>query len=183
MTADLPPSVPLDDIRIWCSVEASARYGLPPDLVYAVSRTEGGRPGLASENSNGTFDLGWMQFNTSYLDTLGRYGIRPSDVQQNTCYPFHLAAWRIRGHLEEAGGAGIFERAAWYHSRTPRFNEIYRGRLMEAARMFDWGKAGRFWSAMSQTGAFASGGGGRQVFEIKGVVAAAPYDQAWIPAK
>lgn len=176
----LPPEVPAADARLWCSVEAASRYGLPPDLVYAVARTEGGRPGIASENSNGTFDLGWMQFNTSYLQSLSRYGIRPSDVQANTCYPFHLAAWRIRGHLEESPDAGIFEKAAFYHSRTPKYNEIYRGRLREAARSFDWAKARRFWALMQQgrVRPVASPG---TVFEIK--EPAAPSNPAWIAAK
>lgn len=176
----LPPEVPAEDVRIWCSVEAASRYGLPPDLVYAVSRAKGGRPGLASQNSNGTFDLGWMQFNTSYLRSLSLYGIRPSDVQANTCYPFHLADWRIRRHLEESGDAGIFERAAFYHSRTPKFNEIYRGRLLSAARRFDWAKARRFWAMMQNDIVRPAGGSGR-IFEIKSP--AAPASPAWIAAK
>lgn len=138
--SDLPPEMPIAEVRYYCSVEASLRYGLPPELVYAVSLNEGGSPGLRSKNKNGTEDLGYMQFNTSYLAKLASYGISAEDVQSNSCYPFHLAAWRLRGHLEEPGDQDMFTKAAYYHSRTPTYNEIYRNKLMVNAAKFDFEK-------------------------------------------
>jgi hypothetical protein len=53
-------------------------------------------------------------------------------------YPFLLAAWRIRGHLQNDTG-DVWKRAANYHSRTARFNAIYRTDLMRrAARWTTW---------------------------------------------
>ena len=59
-----------------------------------------------------------MQFNTRYLEHLERrYGITAADVAAG-CYPYDLAAWRLRKHLElDAGDA--WTRAANYHSRNP----------------------------------------------------------------
>ncbi len=142
--SDLPPSMPPAEVRIYCSVEASTSYGLPPELLYAVAVAEGGTPGLSSQNSNGTADLGYMQFNTAYLKTLEKFGIKAEDVQQNSCYPFHLAAWRIRGHLEEPGPEDLFTKAAYYHSRTPEYNAIYRDILINNAQKFDF-KRGAFY--------------------------------------
>jgi len=138
--SDLPPDMPIAEVRYYCSVESSLRYGLPPELVYAVSLNEGGSPGMRSKNKNGTEDLGYMQFNTSYLAKLASYGISPEDVQKNSCYSFHLAAWRLRGHLEESGPEDMFTKAAYYHSRTPAYNEIYRNKLMVNAAKFDFEK-------------------------------------------
>jgi hypothetical protein len=47
-------------------------------------------------------------------------------------YPFLLAAWRIRGHLHNDSG-DVWTRAANYHSRTPRYNAVYRTDLMRRA--------------------------------------------------
>ena len=186
MISDLPPQVPAEEARIWCSVEAAGRYALPPELVYAVSRTEGGRPGIAVENSNGTFDLGWMQFNTAFLRSLRSYGIKASDVQANTCYPFHLAAWRLRGHLEESPLKGdAFTRAAWYHSRTPELNASYRARLIANARRFDYAKAAEYESRMRGRAAFMPPAGAVPELEIKCPEDGCPGERirTWISAK
>lgn len=47
-------------------------------------------------------------------------------------YPYHLAAWRLRGHLRHDRG-DVWTRAANYHSRTPRHNARYREQLMRKA--------------------------------------------------
>lgn len=150
LISDLPPQMPVDEVRMYCSVEASTNYGIPPELLYAVALTEGGTPEAKSLNSNGTYDLGYMQFNTAYLKTLEPYGVHASDVQTNSCYPFHLAAWRIRGHLDEDGIADPFTKAAYYHSRTPQYNEIYRRKLIANAKRFDFKKGTQYLKLMQQ---------------------------------
>jgi hypothetical protein len=99
---------------------------------FAGIGTRVGVPGQWVRNSNGSFDVGALQFNTAYLKDLAAFGISPKDVAAPGCYPYLLAAWRIRGHLREEGG-DIWTRAANYHSRTPRFNAIYRADLMRRA--------------------------------------------------
>jgi hypothetical protein len=79
-----------------------------------------------------------MQFNTSYLSDLARYGITANDVAAAGCYAFDLAAWRIRGHLKNDKG-DLWTKAANYHSRTPRYNTVYRSDLrVKAAKWADW---------------------------------------------
>ena len=136
--SDLPPELPVAEARIMCSVEAAAHYNLPPDLVFAVAVTEGGKPGLVRLNSNGTKDLGFMQFNTAYLKTLKKYGVTEAAVQSNSCYPFHLAAWRLKQHINEPGTEDIFTKVAYYHSRTPKYNAIYRDKLIKNSQLFDF---------------------------------------------
>ena len=79
-----------------------------------------------------------MQFNTAYLRELARYGITANDAAAAGCYAFELAAWRLRKHLRDDQG-DLWTRAANYHSRTPRFNAVYRTDLMKkAAKWADW---------------------------------------------
>ncbi|MGL4447818.1 MAG: transglycosylase SLT domain-containing protein [Aeromonas sp.] len=115
-----------------CAVAAAMTYGLPANLMLAVAEKESGRAGQWVRNKNGTHDVGAMQFNTQYLKDLARYGIRAEDVAAKGCYAFNLAAWRLRQHLRYDEG-DMWRKAANYHSRTPRFNAIYRADLMQKA--------------------------------------------------
>ncbi len=96
MAALAPPDL---QTRIVCSISAAQSFGLPPSVVLAVAQIEGGRPGLTRRNANGTYDLGPMQLNTAWLAELRPYGVNPRWALASGCYPYHLAAWRIRGHL------------------------------------------------------------------------------------
>lgn len=127
--ADMP--APMQE-RVVCSVVAAARYEVPANIVLAVAEKEGGKPGQWVKNTNGTYDVGSMQINTDYLKDLSKYGITASDVAVEGCYPYNLAAWRLRGHIKNDEG-DIFTRAANYHSRTPKYNNIYRADLISIA--------------------------------------------------
>lgn len=135
MPIDIPPQV---YERVTCSISAAAKYQIPANIVLAVAEKENGKPGQWVRNNNGTHDVGTLQFNTAYLRELARYGIVPADVAAAGCYPYELAAWRLRKHIAKDQG-DLWTRAANYHSRTPRFNDAYRADLMErAARWADW---------------------------------------------
>ena len=132
---DLPP--PLQE-RVICSISAAVKYELPANIVLAVAEKEAGRPGQWVKNTNGTHDVGPMQFNTLYLGDLARYGITADDTAASGCYSFDLAAWRLRQHLRKDKG-DLWTRAANYHSRTPRYNAVYRADLMSrAVKWADW---------------------------------------------
>ena len=134
-TPEMPP--PINELII-CSISAAVKYEIPANIVLAVAEKEGGKPGQWVKNSNGTFDVGPMQFNTSYLGELARYGITANDVAASGCYSFDLAAWRLRKHMRNDKG-DLWTRAANYHSRTYRYNVVYRADLMvRAVKWADW---------------------------------------------
>ena len=132
---DLPPQL---QERVVCSISAAAKYEIPANIVLAVAEKEGGKPGQWVRNTNGTHDVGPMQFNTAYLNTLARYGITANDVAAAGCYPYDLAAWRLRQHIKNDAG-DLWTRAANYHSRTYIYNSAYRADLMvKAVKWADW---------------------------------------------
>ena len=134
---DLPPSYQQQE-RIVCSITAAEKYAVPANILLAIAEKENGKPGVWEKNTNGTHDVGAMQFNTTYLNTLGRYGISAEDVANGGCYAYDLAAWRIHGHLTKDPG-DMWTRAANYHSRTPHYNKLYRADLMvKANRWANW---------------------------------------------
>jgi len=124
--------------RIICSVVAAVKYDVPANIILAVAEIEGGKPGQYVENTNGTYDVGPMQFNTAYLQDLAQYGITSKDVAASGCYSYELAAWRLRGHILNDTG-DLWTRVANYHSRTPYHNSIYRAKLIRASgRWGNW---------------------------------------------
>lgn len=138
MAIDIPNMPPQVQERVVCSIIASIHYDVPANILLAIAEKEGGKPGQRVRNTNGTEDLGAMQFNTSYINTLtGKYGITSEHVSAAGCYPYDLAAWRIHGHLVNDQG-DIWTRAANYHSRTPYYNAIYRADLIKKATK--WGQ-------------------------------------------
>lgn len=133
--ADVPPQL---QERVVCSISAAVKYEVPANIVLAVAEKEGGKPGQWVRNSNGTHDVGPMQFNTAYLAELSRYGIAADDVAAAGCYAFDLAAWRLRMHIRNDKG-DLWTKAANYHSRTPQYNAVYRADLMRrASKWADW---------------------------------------------
>ncbi len=134
-TPEIPPQI---QERIVCSISAAVKYQIPANIVLAVAEKEAGKPGQWVRNSNGTHDVGSMQFNTAYLGDLARYGITANDVAASGCYSFDLAAWRLRKHIRNDKG-DLWTRAANYHSRTYRYNIVYRADLMaKAVKWADW---------------------------------------------
>lgn len=129
---------PLIRARVTCSIQAAGRFSLPASLVIAVAEQEGGRIGQWVKNANGSYDVGPMQFNTSYLQSLERFGITSNDVQGEGCFPYELAAWRLRHHLDHDSG-DVWRRAANYHSRTPIHNLRYQTAIrVRAAKWARW---------------------------------------------
>ena len=124
--------------HVRCSISAAVKYEIPANILLAIAEKEGGKPGQWVSNSNGTHDVGPMQFNTAYLHELARYGITADDVAVAGCYPFDLAAWRLRMHIRNDKG-DLWTKSANYHSRTPKHNEAYRADLMRKANKWaDW---------------------------------------------
>jgi hypothetical protein len=133
---NMPPQI---QERIVCSISAALKYQVPANIILAVSEKEAGKPGQWVRNSNGTHDVGQMQFNTAYLKELRVYGITPGDVADAGCYAFDLAAWRIGYHIRHDKGGDIWTRSANYHSRTYRYNSVYRADLIKKAlKWADW---------------------------------------------
>lgn len=127
----------LDSEMVRCSIGAAYEFGVPVDVMLAVAEQESGSIGERKKNANGTFDVGVMQFNTTYLRDLERFGILAQDVAGPGCYPYRLAAWRIRWHIIRDQG-DIWQRIANYHSRNAEQNAKYRASIIKrSARWAD----------------------------------------------
>jgi soluble lytic murein transglycosylase-like protein len=124
-----------------CMALVASYYDLPPRVLPAIQLVEGGRPGIASVNRNGTADLGVMQVNTVWLPALARAaGLDETAVRErllhDACFNIAAAGAILRTQLDAAGG-DLMRAVGNYHSRTPLLHEAYRARVMGAAsRLF-----------------------------------------------
>lgn len=77
-----------------CWQEASERYAVPIDLLYAVARVETGNRGniVSKRNANGTYDIGLMQINSMHLPRLKRMGITQQMLLQDPCLNLNVGA-------------------------------------------------------------------------------------------
>ena len=122
-------ALPLDLVP--CVDRAAEAFGVPRLYIELILEVEGGRPGMANANSNGTVDLGPMQINSHWLDELAGMGIEATAVRDDACTNVYVGTWILVSEWARAGGNWI-EALARYHSPTPRHQERYLSRLARA---------------------------------------------------
>lgn len=112
-----------------CLSDVANHFRLPMPLLEAVLKVEGGRPGLAMRNSNGTYDLGPMQINTSWLPVLAEKNITREMLRDDFCVNVAVGAWILARELNQIPAkpavADFWQAVGRYNSRTPRHNYRY----------------------------------------------------------
>lgn len=87
-----------------CFIDAGAMYGIHPNLLWAIAKVESGfNPRAINKNANGTYDVGIMQINTSWLPVLKRYGLTSTDAVWDPCYNIYLGAWVLNQCIQKFG--------------------------------------------------------------------------------
>lgn len=124
-----------------CMALVASLYDLPPRVLPSIQAVEGGRPGMANRNTNGSEDLGVMQINTLWLPALSRYtGLSEAVVRDRLinqpCFNIAAAGAILRTYLNETRG-DLMRAIGNYHSHTPFRNLDYQDKVMRsAARLF-----------------------------------------------
>lgn len=121
-----------------CMALVAQIYALPPRVLPAIQRTEGGRPGLVSPNTNGSEDYGIMQVNSIWLPMLAQYTkLPPATVRERLlerdCFNIAAAGLIFRTYLDKANG-DLMQAVGNYHSHTPVHHFAYRTKVIDAAR-------------------------------------------------
>lgn len=116
-----------------CVHQISAHYQVPVNLIAAVRLQEGGCPGLVSENSNGSVDMGPMQINSWWFGehqySLQRYGISAESVLNNFCQNLSVSAWILRQNFTSFGNWA--DSISAYNLGKPDRNSAYLSSVLE----------------------------------------------------
>lgn len=113
----------INDVPIECINHAAVIYQVPASMIISVLKTEGGKNGLIVRNKNGTYDYGSMQINSTWLNTIKRYGYTQQDIQYNPCINVAVGAWILRQGILD--GKNYWNGVGNYHSHTPSLNQNY----------------------------------------------------------
>ena len=101
-----------------CWDQASVRYQINPDLLYAIAKCESGlRANVINRSSTmrtGMYDIGLMQINSSNLRRLDVYGIHEEQLY-DACTSIQVGAWILAGAFKKYGfsweGVGAYNTA------------------------------------------------------------------------
>lgn len=89
-----------------CWDTAAQRYGVAPELLYAVARTESSLNPKAvnrtHEKRTGSYDIGLMQINSRHLTKLAGFGIREADLF-DACINLQVGAWLMADSFARHG--------------------------------------------------------------------------------
>lgn len=118
---------PMRPLTADCVVDAARASGMPVAALFAILATENGRNGEALLNTNGTWDMGPFQVNTTHINELAIMGIAPETVLRDGRVNAYAAAWLLRKEYRRTGD--LWQAIGAYHSRTPQRRDAYVRRV------------------------------------------------------
>ena len=139
-----PANFPYGRPTLGCVIEAAQRRSIPVDVFLAVQSVERGETGQQIRNSNATYDLGAFQINTIHLPRIAQLGGSKDDVLKRGCFNAEVASLLLHEAIThpKKQHEDFFTRASGYHSWTPRYNQIYRNKLIRYTKQWqNWLRA------------------------------------------
>ena len=116
----------------FCFEEAGNRYGISPNLLYAISKGESSfNPIAINYNTNGSYDYGLMQINSSWEPTLRKLGI-PWGTLADPCTNVMVGAWVLSQCIRDYGYT--WPAVGCYNSRTPSKRDRYAAKIARIVR-------------------------------------------------
>jgi soluble lytic murein transglycosylase-like protein len=114
-------------IQAFCFEEAGSLYNVSPQILWAIAKVESGfRPDAVNRNTDGSYDFGLMQINSSWAQVLG------SDLWSSLgdpCINVKVGAWILSGCVRKHGytweAVGAYN-ASKKHKRVKYARKVYQ---------------------------------------------------------
>jgi soluble lytic murein transglycosylase-like protein len=113
----------INDVPINCINRAAVEFHVPATLIISVLSIERGANGRTSRNKNGTYDMGPMQINSSWLPTLKKYGYSANDIIYDPCKNVYVGTWILANNISKSNE--LWKGVGNYHSRKSSLNYGY----------------------------------------------------------
>ena len=105
----------------FCFDEAGEQYGINPLILKAIAKVESNfNPAALNRNTNGTYDFGLMQINSSWARTLG---LERWNALGDACYNTMTGAWILANCMNKYGYS--WKAIGCYNSQTPGKRDKY----------------------------------------------------------
>lgn len=117
-----------------CFDTAAQKFGLDKTLLKAIAHTESrfNEYAISPPNANGTYDIGIMQINSSWLPTLSKYGISREKLQ-SPCANIHVGAWVLANNISTFGKT--WRAVGAYNSPTGYYQVRYVKKVQQSYAM------------------------------------------------
>ena len=89
-----------------CTWEGVAlKYSVNQFMLYSIAKTESNlNPSVFGRNTNGSYDIGLMQINSSWLPKLRQFGIFEAHLL-DPCVSLEVGAWILRDNMARLGNS------------------------------------------------------------------------------
>lgn len=130
---DHPPNIDyinINPVTEQCITEAANRFDLPDIVLRGILAVESGKIGELRVNMNGTYDIGPMQINSSWLPKFKDY-VSKQELLYNGCTNIQVGAWILKYNINKAGG-NLWKGIGNYHSMSENKHTRYRDKVLAA---------------------------------------------------
>ena len=106
-----------------CWNEVASWYGVNVHLLVAIAKTESNfNPQAMNRNKNGSYDIGMMQINSTWLPTLRKYGVTEAQLK-DPCVNLQVGAWILAQNVARMGLT--WEAVGAYNARNPQLRAAW----------------------------------------------------------
>lgn len=128
-----PQNFPIGKPTLACVQRAAIDHKVPFALLLGVNSIERGSTGQNVGNSNGSVDTGAFQINSIHFERARKLNASHADLASRGCYNAQFAAMLLSEALNQKSKQhlDLYTRAAGYHSWTPKYNTIYKKKLVK----------------------------------------------------
>jgi soluble lytic murein transglycosylase-like protein len=114
-----------------CINNAAAVFGHPPKLIHAIIKVESsGNCRAVGKNKGGSYDIGCMQINSSWIPKLQRqFGIAERDLY-DPCTNIFVGAWILAKNKQLMGNR--WQAIGAYNARSEHKRQAYAWRIYKA---------------------------------------------------